>query len=316
VVNSLLGVQIANIIPLALLFFLLALVEMALAHSQDSTEWSMRSHRGLWILLLLISIGLILALGLIIPSVVTADLMQLIVVPLKWMWSMIEKGVGFLLSLIPMPELTEEMLPSEPMPEMPPEEFAEAIRMPEWVMGAGRIGWNVLVLGLILVALWQLSSQFFGWLRRRLMTTAGAEIESLEGAFRTDLLSFLKGIVLALLRFRLPFWRRRRSKSLPPEITSVSQIYHKLLQWVGGGGWPRPAFQTPYEYLYTLEELLPMSKDALRFITERYVSARYGSSLPTEEELHQLKQSWHQVRRNRLKVLTGEYTRKKEITNG
>ncbi|MBA7612246.1 hypothetical protein ES703_19482 [subsurface metagenome] len=298
-VASQLGVQLANTIPLT--FFLFALMGMALAHAQDSASWSIRTNRGLWTWLLLASIGLVLFLGISLSSVVTADLVQLILIPLKWIWSMIEKGVELLASLFPVSDWGGEPPPAAlPPSEIPAEEFPKLMRIPEQLLRYLRLGYNFLWLGIILFALWRVSSLIFGWLRRRLMTTAGAEIEPLPGAFRADLLSFFKRILRIVLRLRFPFWRQRKPKHLPPEITSVHQIYHQLLHWVATGGWPRPAFQTPYEYLYTLEELLPASKDALRFITEQYVSSRYGLSSPTEAELRQLRQSWHQVRHNRL----------------
>ncbi len=314
-VASKLEVQLANTILVALAFFLFALLGMAFAHTQDGARWSIKFHRGFWTWLLLASIGLILVLGLFISSVVTADLVQLILLSFKWMWSMVLKVMDFLASIIPVSWLMKEMPPhTSELGEIPAEQYPRLFGIPEWLLRYSRIGWNVLFFGLILVVLWRVSTQFLGWLRRRWMTTAGAEVESLDGALKKDIISFLKRIMFRLLGLKLSFWRRRKVERLLPEIASVRQIYYQLLQWVAACGRPRVAFQTPYEYLFTLEGLLPTSKDALRFITQQYVSARYGLSSPTEAELHQLRQSWHQVRRNRLEVPGGEPARYQEVS--
>ena len=171
--------------------------------------------------------------------------------------------------------------------------------IPESVRSGIRLVWTILMVGFLLVFLWRVSSQIFNWLRHKLSTTSGAEIEPLRGAFRADILGLLKRILLKLLGFKLPLRRQRQPE--PHEITSVRHLYHRLLKWAAAQGQPRLVFQTPFEYLVALEELLPASRDTLHFITRHYVSARYGLSSPSAEELHQLKQSWHQVKQNRIK---------------
>ena len=87
------------------------------------------------------------------------------------------------------------------------------------------------------------------------------------------------------------------------EIVSADsrQVYRQLLRWAASGGCARQLAQTPHEYLYALADLLPESTDDLDIITQQYIRIRYGTSLPTEDELHQLNQSWYRVRKNRLK---------------
>lgn len=179
--------------------------------------------------------------------------------------------------------------------------------MPEALRSGLRLGWSVLFFGLILVALWRVSSQIFGWLHRKL-TPAEAEVEPLPGAFRADLLGLLKRIMLKLLGFRLPFWRRKKLEHLSAETASIRQIYRQLLRWAASSGWPRHLSQTPHEYLHTLENLLPVAQQELRFITEQYVSVRYSPRSPTEKELYQFRRSWYQLRQNRLKGPDSEHT--------
>lgn len=294
-----LRVDLADSVPVALTFFLFALLGISIAHAQGGTSWLSGLYQGHWAGLLLVSIGLILILGLLIGSVVTPDLLQLALTGLKWVWGLIMKVITFIASLFPEPE-PAELPPAMPMPEMEPSEGFKIWTMPESVRSGLRIGWTVLVLGFLLAALWRISSQIFGWLRHKLARMAGAEFEPLPGAFRADLLSLLKRILLKLLGFRLSFRFGWKSRLVPPEIASVRQIYRQLLHWAAAGGYPRRMSQTPHEYLYTLVDLLPEAQDDLNFVTQQYVSTRYGTSLPTENELNQLRQSWHKIRQNRL----------------
>jgi hypothetical protein len=304
-VTSQLRVDLADSVPTALTFVLLALLGMSIAHAQEGTSWLSGLHQGHWAGLLLISISLILILGLLIGSLVTPDLLQLVWAALKWVWGLIITAIAFIASLFPEPE-TAELPPAMPIPEIEPSEGFKPWTMPEPVRSGLRFGLNILWLGLILAALWRVSSDIFGWLRRKLAGMAGAEFEPLPGALRADFLSLLKRILLKLLGFRLPFRLRGKTSSILPEIASVRQIYRQLLRWAAVGGYPRRLSQTPHEYLYTLADLLPEAQDDLDLITQQYITARYGTCLPTEDELHQLRQSWHRVRQNRLKRMSSE----------
>ncbi len=295
-----LNAEMADAVPITLVFSFSALLGISIAHSQEGAGWLSGLYQGHWAGLLLVSISLILILGLLVGSIITPDLLQLILDALKWIWSQIMKVVAFLMNLFPEPG------PAEPLPAMPappPTEPSEGFDMsniiPESVRSGLRLVWTILMVGFLLVFLWRVSSQIFRWLRHKLSTTAGAEIEPLRGAFRADILGLLKRILLKLLGFKLPLRRQRQPE--PPEITSVRHLYHRLLQWAAAQGRPKSVFQTPFEYLAVLEELLPASRNNLHFITRLYVSARYGLSSPSTEELHQLKQSWHQVKQTRIK---------------
>ncbi len=307
-IASLVGIQLTSSIPIVLAFFLFALVGMALAHTQDGVGWLTGSHQNFWAGLLLASIGLILSLGLLIGSVITPDFLQLVLIPFKWLWSMFWKGIEFLLGLFPASEPVElppEMVAPE-IPQMEPDGF-KMWTIPASLRTWFRIGYAILVSGFLLLALWRISSQILGWLRRKL-TPAEAEVESLPGALKADLLGLLKHIMLKLLKLRLLFRRQKKLEPISSGTASVRQIYHQFLRWAARSGWPRQLSQTPHEYLYTLEGLLPVAQQELRLITEQYVSARYSPLSPTEEELYQLRQSWHQLRKNRLKKPDSEHT--------
>jgi hypothetical protein len=304
-----LEVDLADSVTIILVFFLFALSGISIAHAQEGTGWLSGLYQGHWSGLLLVSISLILILGLIIGSVVTPDLLQLALTAVKWIWGLIMKVIAFLVSLFPQSEAGEP-LPAMPMPEIEPSEGFKMFSIPKLVTNGLRIGWTVMMVGLILVALWRVSSQIFSWLRRWLASMGGAEFEPLPGAFRADFLSWLKHILLRLFGIRLPFRWRGKSSSILRQIASVREIYRQLLRWAAAWGYPRSASQTPHEYLYALADLLPSAQEDLEFITQQYVTARYGTSLPTEYELHQLSESWHKIKQNRLKKPGGEHAQK------
>lgn len=310
-----LGVRIGSAVPIALTFFLFALLGISVAHALEGTSWLSGLYQGHWSGLLLIGIGCILIFGLLIGSVATPELLQLVWAGIKWVWGFIWGAImqvmAFLASLFPGSEPTE--LP--PMPSMPAIEPAEEHRLwtiPESVRSGIRVGWTVVVVGFLLFALWRVSSDIFRWLRRRLAGMAGAEFEPLPGAFRADLLGFLRSIMLRLLGLRLPWSARRTQAVVLPEVASVRQIYRQFLRWAAADGYLRPVSLTPYEYCHALVGVLPESQMDLDFITKQYVTTRYGGSLPTEDELRQLNQTWHRLKRNHLKRANEGHVQKQE----
>jgi hypothetical protein len=295
-----LRVELGSSVPIVLTFFLFALLGISIGHALEGTSWLSGLYQGHWSGLLLVSISLVLLLGLLISAVVTPDFLELAVAALKWFLGLILKLIALIASLFPEPE-PAELPPAAPMPEMEPSEGFKIWTLPEPVRSGLRIGLYVLWLGLIVVALWRLSSDIFGWLRRKLAGMAGAEFESLPGAFRADLLGWFKRVFVRLLGLRLPIRFGARAPAVLPEIASVRQVYRQLLRWASAAGWPRHVSQTPYEYLHALAQLMPEAQGDLGLITGQYVRTRYGALLLTEDELHQLRQSWRNVRQNKLK---------------
>ncbi len=306
-----------NPVPIALSFFLFALLGISVAHALEGTSWLSGLYQGHWSGLLLVSISLILLLGLLVSAVVTPDLLQVIWGGIKWawglIWGLIMKVLLFFASLFPEPEPGE--LPSMPsMPAAEPSEEFQLWTMPEWLRGGLRLSWSILVLGLILLALWRISSGIFRWMRRKLSSMVGAEFEPMPGAFKADFLSLLKRALLRLLRLKLPFRLRGKQEILPPEVASVRQTYRQLLRWAAAGGYPRQLSQTPHEYCYTLTGLLPEASKDLNFVTQQYVRARYGALLSAGDELDELSQAWHRVKQTRLKRTATELAHDKEVS--
>jgi hypothetical protein len=298
----LLRVEIGHPVYLTLFFFVFALTGASVAHAMEGTSWLSGLYQGQWLGLLLLSISLVIIVGLIISSLITPDLLQLGLAVLNWVWGLILKMITFIVSLIPQPEPQPPMeIPSMgPMPGAGQKETF-TWSMPEAVRSSLRIMVGVLFVGMVLVALWQVSSQIFAWLRRRMASVAGAEYEPLPSTFIADFLRLIRRVLIKLFEFRLLFRIRRKPRSISPAALSIRQIYRQLLRWAADRGYPRHISQTPQEYFNRLAGLLPERRGDLDLITRQYIGVRYGVSLPTRDELDQVSQSWHKIRHNRLK---------------
>jgi hypothetical protein len=295
-------IQLSHTILVVTIFFAASLLSLSIAHAQENKQ-STEFYHSNWLGILLMSISAIILLGLVIGSIITPDLLHLVVVGLTWLWGLIVKGITFVVSLFPEPDITPgEMLPeAAPMPVQEPD-YSKFFVLPEIVRKGLRFGWSVLMIGILLVFLWRISEQIFTWFRTKFGSTGNAEYESLSGAFWTDIqLLFLHIFRWILKILRWPVLLKKQKTVEPKEITSIRQLYQQLLRWAAKAGLPKPVFQTAYEYLDVLQEKMPAYRDTLQYVTRKYVSARYGHVTPSVEELDQLKQSWHNLKRQRLK---------------
>jgi hypothetical protein len=291
-------------VPTAIIFFLLALVGISVSHALAGTSWLSGLHQGHWSGLLLAAIGIVLVFGLLIAWMVTPELLQMLWAAVKaacgFIWSLIVKLLLFIASLFPPTEPAE--LPPVPVtPEIEPDEGFKLWTIPEWLKSSARLLMTIAWVCLLLAALWRISSDVFRWLRRRLAGMAGAEYEPLPGAFRADVLGFLKRILSGLLGLRFLFRLGKRQVALSPEVASVRQVYRQFLRWAAAGGYPRLLSQTPVEYRDKLVDMLPEVGDDLGLVTQHYLRARYGALLCTSDELNELSEAWHRLKQKQLK---------------
>lgn len=295
-------IQLSHTILVVTIFFAASLLSLSIAHAQENKQ-STEFYHGNWLGILLVSISAIILLGLAIGSVITPDLLQLVVAGLTWLWGLIVKGITFIASLFPQSDITPgEVLPGAgPMPVQEPD-YSKFFVLPEVVRKGLRFGWSILMIGMLLVFLWRISEQIFTWLRTKFGATGNAEYESLSGAFWTDIQSLFQHIFRWILKIlRWPALLKKQKTVEPKEITSIRQLYQQLLRWAAKAGLPKPVFLTAYEYLDVLQEKMPAYRDTIQYVTGKYVSARYGHVTPSIEELDQLKQSWHNLKHQKLK---------------
>jgi hypothetical protein len=293
----------ATLIPLTLAFFFFALGGIAVSHASERESWVWGHSRHRWFAFLLLTIGFILGTGWLISAVVNPSLIEFILSLLamagQWIWAWIVKFFIFLGELIPPPK-PAELPPAARLPQMKGPAETPFILFSDSVREVIRFIWGAGVISLLLIALWRISSQIFEWFRRKMGGMGDAEVEPLPGAFREDLLNFLKKL-LRIFGVRWPFGRRSRAMPLLPGAEVVRKTYRQLSVWAAKKGHARNPAQTPYEFLQRLTLWLPERRGDLTSITEQYVRTRYGLSAPTERGLEELRQSWQRVRQTRLK---------------
>jgi hypothetical protein len=299
----------ASPVPVSLTFFFFALAGTSVAHALEGKSWLAGLDRGRWSLLLLMSIGVILTTGLLISLIFTPDFLHWIAAAIRWLWGIVWTLVEKLMSLLAglfAGSGPVELPPTPTMPTMPPEESFH-FSLPPWLGSGLRLGWEALMAGFFIFALWRISTDVFRWLRRRLAGTGGAEFEPLRGAFTADILNFFKRVLSRLLAIRLPFLAKK--KGGPPGIASVRQTYRQLLRRAAAAGLPRERWQTPQEYYFTLAGRLPEDAAELSLVTQLYAGARYGARLATPGELDELGRAWQRLKQARFKRMGKEANR-------
>jgi hypothetical protein len=284
---------------LALVFFFLALLGIALSHARGES-WLFSTGKRQWMGITLVLIGLILALGLVASYIFTPGLIQLFLNAIAWVWAMIERVLAFFASLFPPSAPPSTEIP--PLPSMPPvsTETTGGIHWPAWLKPSLLLVWEIIILGLLIAAVWRIATGIFHWLQHH-APDRGAETESLKGGFWSDLLNFLKNMLFRILRIRIKPREDDSLKNLPPQVISVRDLYAQLLRWTAAKGYPREKHQTPDEYRTELCRLMPEKEKGLEFITGEYIKARYGSGIPSDETLTRMRDIWHDLKKTGIK---------------
>ena len=301
-IGYLVGVDQPAAVPIAVAFVGLGLVGAAATRVADEGGPLFFQQGGTWWGMLLVSVALVLALGLLAGVLFTPELMQFVARGIRAVWELIERLLDALAGLFS--SSGSEMEPP-PVAEVPlPQDDGQSFSwgLPEWLLRPSRIAYGVLVGGLMLVAIWRIASQLFDWILRR-AGRGRVEMESLPGAFRLDLARLFRRM-LAWVCSLSPFARfRRRPQEESTLTTSIRRLYADMLRWGARSGFPRGSSQTPYEYQQVLCMALPAHRTDVAFITESYVRAKYAGQPPTEAELHQLKESRRRLKRRAARAV-------------
>jgi hypothetical protein len=249
--------------------------------------------------MLLVSVGLILLAGLAVSILISPDLIQLILQGLKWLWETFEKFMQWLASLFPPSVQQDEPVPGMEMPGGAIPEETHKFHFPEWFAPTMKMVWTVMILSLVLLAIWRITSQIFAWMRRKAGDTGG-ESESLKVSFWQDCLNWWKRMFSGMLRII------RRGAALPQtgitsEASSVRQIYSQWLRRMASAGYPRRKEQTPLEYQSGVEDLFSRQKEAVNAITSEYMQVRYGGAAPSVQEIESMKEQWSILKKADLK---------------
>jgi hypothetical protein len=139
-------------------------------------------------------------------------------------------------------------------------------------------------LGLLLAIL--LSSLALRRMSRRFRTGSGAAGETINPLAG---LAGRRPRILERLLGRLGFGRRSLAAA------SIRRIYQEMTWLAGSYGYPRAAFETPYEYLPTLAEVWPEQRAEATLVTEAYNRVRYGEVPETRPELEAIEAAWRRL---------------------
>jgi hypothetical protein len=309
--ESMWDLSLPGLVPMTMVFFIFSFAGTAVTHAREGAGWLSGPFRSQWMSLLIFALLFSLVGGMVIGALVKPDILKLILslLTMAWhfFWDLVFRVISFLANLFSSHEPTT--LPAMPaMPAAPagPPEWIKIFRLPEWVRRLGGMVMMMIWAGLILGAIWSVSSQILHWLRQRLDSMNEVEVEPMSGAFLDDLLHLFKGLLLLASRFfRLlsrPFRHKQKGSAPSPEISSIRAIYGRMMDWAASAGYPRNAAQTPYEYLRVLAQWLPEAGEDFAFLTNHYVLVRYGDCFPSHDTLGQVKATWEKLKRTKSAV--------------
>jgi hypothetical protein len=311
--ENLLEMNLPHLIPLVLLFFGFALTGLGATHGRENAGWTSGRFFRAWFVFLLVFVTLILSVGLLITVLASPAFVQFLFSLLyragQFLFEILGRVLGFLLSLLPLPGPSLPPQPASAPPAARPEDWSPFFFfISDSTREILRVLWTIMVFSVLLIALWRISSQILDWLRRRMGAVNGDEIEPLPGAFRDDLrVLFLWLLDTLSLKWLVRLLARRKRRRR--ESDTLRQIYLLLLKWAAGRGCRRRACETPFDYLPRLAAMLPEAQDDFSSLTRHYVHARYAAAPPPAEVLQEVKDRWENIRRLETK---GNKTRKKK----
>jgi hypothetical protein len=309
---------------ITLLFFLIFMASAAVARGSAAGSWMHAGSRGRWLSILACHAALVLGLGLLLTAAFTPEFVKTIAGLLERLWDAIVVLItGFLellARLLPQPEITAHPPAGRgagPMAEGA--NLPDLLRIPDSIRRIAGLLVAVFWTALIALSLWRIAAQLASWLRQQLAREDGAEIRSIEGAFRQD----LRRLALWLWD-RLRGWgaaaryllRRRDSiGKASAEAASVRRVYLRLLAWSAARGCWRKPHHTPYEFLELLCRWLPEAHSEFEILSDYYVAVRYGDMPPGPEAVRKISAAWEGVRRIRKKRKSKEYGEAGEIAH-
>jgi hypothetical protein len=118
--------------------------------------------------------------------------------------------------------------------------------------------------------------------------------------FWTQLRALLRAFWLRLFPQQYGETDRQESESdvaTEPKARSIREVYRAMLRWAALRGYPRKRDETPYEFRTRLRTRLPFTEPEISTMTEVYTAIRYGSVVPSEDEVAHIQQSWQQLQR-------------------
>ena len=290
--------------PVALEFFFFALMAMSLAHAREGKGWLTGNDSLQWFALVVISTTFVIIAGLLVGMIINQEIMAAVYRIWMYVWQLILQILGFIFAFIPDGEPM-----TLPTVDMPIPDIRESYRHPSETMATARriVGYFVKAFWIILflLVIKSVSNQIIKWLRKKMNSVDGVEVEPMHGAFWADLMRLMHYIlnkcktiynhIIIQLRILLGMGRDKT------ESFSIRLIYAGIIKKATAEGFIRRISQTPYDYLAELIKWRPYLQDEISFITRQYVSVRYGGCIPNKHITNQVRENWLRIKRSRLK---------------
>ena len=299
---------------LSLGFFGVSLAGIAVARGARGGEGKASLSRGHLTGTILTLIAIVSVLGLLVGMALTPDVLRVLLDALRYIGHLFGEFMRWIASLIPAPEME---------PGIPPEgatgddtavrDFYRGLPIPALLKRGLYIAWVAIILGILLYALWQMCSQVLAWLRRRMDMGEGAELESLDMGFLSELAAFMRQIFarISTMAARVLAAILRTGGRAQP--ATVRTVYVGFVRWAGKKILAREPWQSPYEYMSALAECLPAAIPDLATVTEPYVLERYGRHEPDDGIVEEMIGACTRIRRTpRVRKHDSSHTQKED----
>lgn len=293
------------------LFFFASLLGIALARAEDVGQQYGGSHSPFgpgWIAALSFASLIVLLLAAGVAALLTGENIVLVLVPMLQVLHVFLFGLVYVVAwvaqvvIVPLlaffrlydfertlADLSERMMPpEEPETAVEPRDLPFTAEQLALARVVGIAGGVLVLLVLVVLSLRRLRAR--GERRRY------EERESVwEGA---DLRNGLRDL-LRRGRRRLDQAAAALGRSLVGRLfaaLTVRRIYARMGALAAERGYPRAPHETPYEYLPTLEQAFPVSREEMACITEAYVAVHYGELPERPEDLAAVEAAWERIR--------------------
>jgi hypothetical protein len=283
---------------LSLCFFGVSLSGIAVARGAIGSESKASLSRGHFTGTILTLIAIVCALGLLVGMAVTPDVLRVLLDAMRYIGHLLQALMAWLASLMPQPEI-EPGIPAGPATgdDSALREFYRSLPVPALLKRGLYIVWVTTVLGMLLYGLWQLCSQVLAWLRRRMDMGEGAELESLDTGFLSELAAFVRRMVALVRTMAARVFAAVLRTGGRGQPATVRTVYVGFVRWAGKKVLAREPWQSPHEYMSTLAEYLPAATPDLAVLTEAYVLARYGQHEPDDGIVDEMTGACKRIRR-------------------
>jgi len=296
-----------NLIRAIVSFFFFGLLAVAVTQLRRG-RGNARQRPGVhWFLILLPTIGLVLAIGILIASLFSPELGGLITAA----WNRLVQGAVWLISPIAVAGYVIAQLlaglfhapqPGVPVPTPPPTPTTPGPSPEEGPMRLPGVisspGWGAAVTGVV-VALILAGVVYLIWLFLSRARSGDEVLEERESLWSWEQLSL--NLQDWLARFRRQAGPQQGLRALlgrlrgAPTTVAIRRMYIHLLLLALDRGLERKEGQTPREYLQDLRQGIPECATEEGVLTEAYVRARYDPWPASPDLVREAEDAWEKI---------------------